>query len=178
MRTLLSADQIRTRVQEIGRQITQDYAGREPTLIGVLKGSFVFLADLCRAIDLPLRIEFLGVRSYGAATRSSGVVEITQDLGVSVVDRDLIIVEDIVDSGLTSHFLIETLTARQPRSIKLCTLLHKPGCARCQVSIDYLGFAIDDRFVVGYGLDFDQQHRSLPEIAVLPPRQPGSPPVR
>ena len=167
LRTLLSADRIASRVVELGAQITRDYQGADLVLVCVLKGSFVFAADLARAIALPLRVEFLGVRSYGADTRSSGVVEITQDLTTPVGGCDLLIVEDIVDSGLTSHFLLELLRARQPRSVKLCTLLHKPSRAQCSVPIDYLGFTIEDRFVVGFGLDFEQRYRNLPYIACI-----------
>jgi hypoxanthine phosphoribosyltransferase len=166
-RTLLSAQRIQARVAELGAQITRDYVGADLVLVCVLKGSFVFTADLARAIELPLRVEFLGVRSYSAETRSSGVVEITQDLTISVQDRDLLVVEDIVDSGLTSHFLLELLRARQPRTLKLCSLLHKPSRVQRPVPIDYLGFTIDDLFVVGYGLDHNQAYRNLPDVAVL-----------
>ena len=133
----------------------------------MLKGSFVFAADLARAIDLPLRIDFLGVRSYGEGTESSGVVQITQDLSRPIEHEDVLIVEDIVDTGLTIAHLMDLLRTRQPRSVKVCSLLHKPARARIQVKIDYLGFTIEDKFVVGYGLDFAEQHRNLPFIGVV-----------
>jgi hypoxanthine phosphoribosyltransferase len=165
---LLSSDRIRQRVRELGVEITRDYAGRSLTLVVVLKGGFVFAADLARAIDLPVRIEFLGVRSYGDHTKSSGVVEITQDLTAPVDGHDLLIVEDIVDSGLTSRFLLDVLATRKPRSLRLCALLHKPARMQQQVPIDYLGFTIDDVFVVGYGLDWQQRYRSLPFVGTIP----------
>jgi hypoxanthine phosphoribosyltransferase len=167
-RILLTSEQIERRVAELGAQITQDYAGRSLVLLCVLKGGFVFTADLARAIDLPLRLEFLGVQSYGMDTRSSGVVQITQDLTTPVDGQDLLLVEDIVDTGLTSHFLMETLAARKPGSIKLCALLHKPARRQQAVGIDYLGFTIDDVFVVGFGLDHAQRYRNLPYVGILP----------
>jgi hypoxanthine phosphoribosyltransferase len=167
-KTLLTREQIERRVAELGAQISKDYAGRSLVLLCVLKGGFVFTADLARAVDLPLRVEFLGVQSYGMDTRSSGVVQITQDLTSSVEGQDLLLVEDIVDSGLTSHFLMETLATRMPRSIKLCALLHKPVRQQQAVQIDYLGFTIEDVFVIGYGLDHAQQYRNLPYIGILP----------
>jgi hypoxanthine phosphoribosyltransferase len=164
---LIAADRIADKVRQLGRQITGDYAGRELVLVCVLKGSFVFCADLARAIDLPLRVEFLGVRSYGDATVTSGVVEITHDLSRSVEGEHVLVVEDIVDSGLTSAFLVEHLSARHPASVSLCALLHKPARSRRSVPIQYLGFTIEDRFVVGYGLDHAQRYRNLPDICVL-----------
>ena len=164
---LLDAGQIARRVRELGRQIAQDYQGRSLALICVLKGSFVFTADLARAIGMPVRVEFLGVRSYGAGTHSSGVVEITQDLGSPVLGEDVLIVEDIVDTGLTSAYLLELLRTRSPASVKLCSLLHKPARTEVQVNIDYLGFTIEDVFVVGYGLDHGQLYRNLPDLMVL-----------
>jgi hypoxanthine phosphoribosyltransferase len=164
---LFSAERIGARVRELGQMITDDYRGRSLLLVGVLKGSFIFLADLCRHIDLPLSVEFLGVQSYGNATVSSGVVRITLDLARTIQSEDVLIVEDIVDTGLTSHYLIEQITARQPRSVKLCSLLHKPARAIRQVDIDYLGFTVDDVFVVGYGLDHAQKYRNLPDLCVV-----------
>src|SRR5580658_5129977 len=148
--TMLSSEQIAARVGELGAQITKDYAGRNLVLVCVLKGSFVFAADLARAIDLPLRIDFLGVRSYGEGTESSGVVQITQDLSRPIAHEDVILVEDIVDTGLTVAHLMDLFRTRQPRSVRVCALLHKPVRARVEVKIDYLGFTIEDRFVVGY----------------------------
>ena len=136
-------------------------------LVCVLKGSFVFGADLCRAIDLPLRVDFLGVRSYGEGTESSGVVQITQDLSRPIEHEHVLLVEDIVDTGLTIAHLMDLFRTRAPSSVKVCSLLHKPARARVEVSIDYLGFTIEDRFVVGYGLDFAERHRNLPYIGVV-----------
>lgn len=166
---LLSADVIQARVKALGAQIAADYAGKSLVLLCVLKGSFVFAADLARAIDLPLRVEFLGVRSYGDDTRSSGVVQITQDLTRPIVGDHLLIVEDIVDTGLTLSYLREQLLARMPASVKVCALLHKPSRSVRPVEIDYLGFTVADVFVVGYGLDHAEQHRNLPYVGVLSP---------
>jgi len=167
--TLLSAEEIGARVRDLGRQIADDYAGRDLVLVCVLKGSFVFASDLARAIDLPLRIEFLGVRSYGAGTESSGVVQITQDLSRPIEQEHVLLVEDIVDTGLTVAHLVELFRTRAPASVRVCALLHKPARAKVKVPIDYLGFTIEDRFVVGYGLDFAEQYRNLPYIGVLDP---------
>jgi hypoxanthine phosphoribosyltransferase len=166
-RPLIHRDQIRVRVEELGKQIDRDHPDGALVLLAVLKGSFIFVADLCRAIQRPLRVEFLGVRSYGADTKSSGAVQITQDLTSPVAGSDVVIVEDIVDTGLTAHFLMQQLSARAARSVKLCSLLHKPAGKKLDVQIDYLGFTIEDLFVVGYGLDYAQQHRNLPDICVI-----------
>src|SRR5579884_1060609 len=144
--TMLSTDQIAARVRELGAQITKDYEGKPLVLVCVLKGSFVFAADLMRAIDLPLRVDFLGVRSYGEGTESTGVVQITQDLSKPIEHEDVLLVEDIVDTGLTIAHLMDLLRTRQPHSVKVCSLLHKPARARVAVAIDYLGFTIEDRF--------------------------------
>lgn len=172
---LFDAEQIAERVRDLGRQITTDYQGRSLVLICVLKGSFVFAADLARSIGLPLRIEFLGVRSYGAGTQSSGVVQITQDLASPIAGEDVLIVEDIVDTGLTSAYLFEMLLTRSPASVRLCSLLYKPARAKVSVSIDYLGFTVDDVFVVGYGLDYGQRYRNLPDILALAALTEGEP---
>lgn len=164
IRTLYSAEQIAERVKELGKQITADYADKNLVLVCILKGSFVFAADLVRSIDLPLRIEFLGVRSYGDETKSSGVVQVTQDLTKPVEGDHVLIVEDIVDTGLTLHFLVDMLRTRDPKSVKVCSLLHKPARTVKKVDVDYLGFTIDDVFVVGYGLDWAQKYRNLPVI--------------
>lgn len=166
---LLSPAAIATRVKALGAQITADYAGKSLVLLCVLKGSFVFAADLARAIDLPLRVEFLGVRSYGDDTRSSGVVQITQDLTRPIAGDHVLIVEDIVDTGLTLSYLREQLLARTPASVKVCALLHKPSRTVTPVEIEYLGFTVADVFVVGYGLDHAEQHRNLPYVGVLTP---------
>ncbi len=169
--TLISRERLQARVKELGVQIAQDYSDRQLVLICIMKGSFIFAADLARAIDLPLHIEFLGVQSYLTGTSSTGVVQITQDLTHPIAGEDILIVEDIVDSGLTVEYIRELLSTRKPRSIKLCSLLHKPARQRRAVEIDYVGFEIDDVFVVGYGLDHAQRFRNLPEIAILDPAE-------
>ena len=168
--TMLSAEQIATRVRELGAQIAHDYKDRRLVLVCVLKGSFVFTSDLCRAIDGNLRIEFLGVRSYGEGTSTSGVVQITQDLSKPIEGEDILIVEDIVDTGLTIAHLLELLATRRPASVKVCALLHKPARTKVEVPIHYLGFTIEDRFVVGYGLDWAERYRNLPFIGVVESR--------
>ncbi len=165
--TLLTAEQIQSRIAELGRQITADYAGKSLVLVSVLKGSFVFAADLARTIDLPLRIEFLGVRSYGDDTSSSGVVQITQDLTRPIDGDEVIVVEDIVDTGLTLTYIMKMLSTRKAKSVKVCALLHKPSRSRVPVGIDYLGFTIEDVFVVGYGLDYRERYRNLPMLGKL-----------
>jgi hypoxanthine phosphoribosyltransferase len=168
--TLLSANEIAHRVRELGEQITRDYAERSLVLVCVLKGSFVFAADLARSIDLPLRVDFLGVRSYGAGTETSGVVQITQDLSRPIAGEHILFVEDIIDTGLTIAHLMDLFRTRAPASVRVCALLHKPVRARVDVAIDYLGFTVEDRFVVGYGLDCAERYRNLPYIGVLEER--------
>lgn len=168
--TMLSAEQIAARVKELGAQISAEYEGRNIVLVVVLKGSFIFAADLCRAIEgasRTVRVDFLGVRSYGEGTESSGVVQITQDLSKPIADEDVVIVEDIVDTGLTIAHLMDLFRTRNPRSVRVCSLLHKPARAKVTVNIDYLGFTIEDKFVVGYGLDFAERYRNLPFIGVV-----------
>jgi hypoxanthine phosphoribosyltransferase len=164
---LLSESAIAERVKALGAQITADYAGKSLVLLCVLKGSFMFAADLARAIQLPLRIEFLGVRSYGDDTKSSGVVQITLDLTRPIAGDHVLLVEDIVDTGLTLTYLREQLMARAPASTKICALLHKPSRSVKPVEIDYLGFTVEDVFVVGYGLDYAERYRNLPYVGVL-----------
>jgi hypoxanthine phosphoribosyltransferase len=164
IRVMYSAEQVGARVRELGAQITRDYEGLNLTIVSVLKGSFLFMADLCRHIDLPLECEFLGLQSYGDATATSGVVRITSDLTRPIAGKDVLIVEDIVDTGLTMAYLHEFLTTRHPRSVKLCALLHKPERMVKKVDIDYLGFTIPNKFVVGFGLDYEQKCRNLPYI--------------
>ncbi len=164
---LFTAEQIAARVRELGEEITRDYTGRPLVLIAVLKGSFVFTADLMRTIPLPLRTDFLGTRSYGEGTESSGVVQITQDLSRPIEGEDVVIVEDIVDTGLTLSHLLDLLRTRRPASLRVCALLHKPSRSRVQVKVDYLGFTIEDKFVVGYGLDWAERHRNLPFIGIV-----------
>lgn len=166
-RTLYSAEQISAKVSELGHRITSDYQGRSLVILVVLKGSFVFAADLIRCIDLPLRVEFLGVASYGSGTRSTGVVQITQDITIPISGDDILVVEDIVDTGLTLDYLLRQLQTRQPRSLKVCSLLHKPARSQVQVAIDYLGYTIPDAYVVGYGMDHAQKYRNLPFLGIL-----------
>jgi hypoxanthine phosphoribosyltransferase len=166
--SLLSAETIAARVRELGQHITRDYADvDELAVVSVLTGSFVFAADLVRAIDLPLSIDFLGVRSYGDATTTSGVVRLSHDLTRPIADKHVLLVEDIVDTGLTVRFLMDTFKTRAPRSLKLAALLHKPARSRVEVPIDYLGFTIEDVFVVGYGLDAEQRYRNLPYLGFV-----------
>jgi hypoxanthine phosphoribosyltransferase len=165
--TMITAEAIAERVAQLGRQIRDDHVGEPVVLICVLKGSFVFAADLARAIDLPLRIDFLGTRSYGEGTESSGVVQITQDLSRPISGEHVIIVEDIVDTGLTVAHLIDLLHTRNPLSVKVCSLLQKPARAKVQVAVNYVGFTIEDKFVVGYGLDVAERYRNLPYIGVV-----------
>jgi hypoxanthine phosphoribosyltransferase len=166
---LISAASIAARVAELGRDITRDYRahGQDLVLLGVLKGSVIFLADLCRAIDLPLSLDFIGIASYGDETSSSGVVQITSDLSRPIENKHVLVVEDIIDTGLTAHYLMDNLITRKPASVKLCSLLHKPNRAERHVNIDYLGFTVPDEFVVGYGLDVAQKLRNVPFIGYL-----------
>ncbi|MGE0321473.1 MAG: hypoxanthine phosphoribosyltransferase [Polyangiaceae bacterium] len=162
--TIFTAEQISARVKELGTEISRDYQKRSLVLLCILKGSFVFAADLARAIDIPLRIEFMGLSSYGEDTKSSGVVQITQDVSTPLAGEDVLIVEDIVDTGLTLHYLLQQIQTRGPASVRICSLLHKPAREKKKVAIDYLGFTIEDRFVIGYGLDWAQKYRNLPFI--------------
>ena len=164
---LLRNRAIRARIREMGAQITADYTGKTPFLIGILKGASVFHADLVRSIDLDLSYDFVAVGSYGNLTRSSGEVRILKDLDESLEGKDVILVEDIVDTGLTLHYLIQTLNARNPKSMKIAALLNKPSRREIDVTVDYIGFEIPDRFVVGYGLDYNQRYRNLPDIRIL-----------
>ena len=168
-RVLFSEEELHRRVAEIAAEIDRDYAGREPLLVSVLRGSFVFMADLVRQIHLPCTVDFMAVSSYGAGTTSSGQVKITKDLSESIEGRDIIVVEDILDSGNTLSYLLQILQARHPASMKLCTLLDKPDRRIKPVHVDYSGFSIPDEFVVGYGLDFAEKYRNLPYIGVLKP---------
>lgn len=161
----LSAETIGARVRELGAAIARDHAGESVTLVVVLKGSFVFAADLARAIDLDVRVDFMGLRSY-AGTTSSGAVEITRDLGAPIEGRHVIVVEDIVDTGLTMTYLLDRLRAQRPASVSVAALLHKPSRTKADVDIRYLGFTIEDVFVVGYGLDLDERFRHLPYLGV------------
>ncbi len=166
---LFSEEQIRDRIRELGDQIARDYAGKDVVLIGVLKGVALFFGDMMRAIDLPLEIDFMAVSSYGASTRSSGVVRILKDLDESITGRHVLIVEDIIDTGLTLSYLIRTLMERRPASLEICTMLDKPARRLVEVPVKYVGFTIPDQFVVGYGLDYDQKFRNLPFVGILKP---------
>ncbi len=166
-RPIVTQEQMRARIREMGRQITNDYAGKDLILIGVLKGAYAFYADLARAIRLPMRVDFIVVTSYGSRSRSSGKVKLVSDLTENVKGKDLLLVEDIIDSGLTISYLMKTLAKRKPRSIKVCTLLSKPERRVVNVAIDYEGFRIPNKYVVGYGLDYQQKYRNLPYLAVL-----------
>jgi hypoxanthine phosphoribosyltransferase len=167
LEVLLSEAQLQTRIKELGAEITRDYTGRNPLLIGVLKGACFFLSDLLRAIDTRLSIEFMAISSYGSSTRTSGEVRIMKDLDVPIEGRDILVVEDIVDTGLTLSYLLANLKSRGAASVKLVALLDKYERREKDVEIDYLGFQIPDAFVVGYGLDYAERYRNLPFIAVL-----------
>jgi hypoxanthine phosphoribosyltransferase len=167
LEVLIPAEKIQARIKELGAEITRDYAGRNPLLIGVLKGACFFLSDLLRAIDTRLSIEFMAISSYGSSTRTSGEVRIMKDLDVPIEGRDILVVEDIVDTGLTLSYLLSNLASRGAASVKLVALLDKFERRQREVKIDYLGFEIPDEFVVGYGLDFAERYRNLPFIAVL-----------
>ena len=169
-RILVTREEIRDAVAKLGRRITEDYAGRCPIVVGILKGAVVFYSDLIREIDLPLQTEFMSVSSYGAATKTTGVVKINLDLRLDVKGRDILIVEDIVDSGMTLHYLRQHLADRGAASIRICTLLDKPARRRVDLKADYFCFTIPDEFVVGYGLDYAERYRNLPDIGVLSPR--------
>lgn len=166
---LLESGQIKKRVEELGAQISADYQGKNLLMVSVLKGSVVFMADLLREVKIPARIDFMSVSSYGAGVKTSGVVKIIKDLDIPLEGYDLLIVEDILDSGLTLHYIIDILKSRKPKSIAICTLLDKPECRKVEVKTNYSGFTIPDRFVVGYGLDYDEKYRNLPFIGILKP---------
>ena len=166
---LITQGEIERRIAEIGRQISKDYAGRTATLVGILKGSFVFLADLMRAISLeiPVEVDFMSVSSYGDATTTSGTIHIEKDLGISIQNKDVIIVEDIVDTGLTLLHVYNILSARGARTLRVATLLEKPGNSKYDRPLDYVGFKIPNKFVIGFGLDYGQRFRNFPDIRVL-----------
>lgn len=169
MDVLIPHAQIQARVAELGAQISADYSGKDLTVIGILKGSVLFMPDLIRAISMPLAIDFMAVTSYGASTTSSGNVRILKDLDSSITGRHLLIVEDIIDSGLTMQYLLNNLASRGAASLRVCTLLDKPERRLTDVRADYTGFAVPNEFVVGYGLDYNQMYRNLPDIGVLHP---------
>jgi hypoxanthine phosphoribosyltransferase len=167
LKILISRDEIAKAVDRLAREIERDYQDKQPLLIGVLKGSFVFMADLIRQLDLPLELDFVRLSSYGAARESSGKVRVVQGIKTPIKGRDVLVVEDIVDTGITVSFLLEYLKKKKPASLKLCALTDKPSRRRVPVSIDYLGLSLPNKFVVGYGLDFDQRFRNLPDIYAL-----------
>ena len=169
LRVLLSEDEIREKVRELGGKITADYKNSNLMLVTVLKGAVVFLADLMRQIDVPAEIDFMVVSSYGSGVKSSGVVKIVKDLDVPLAGKDILIVEDILDSGLTLSYIKELLESRGPRSIRIATLLDKPSRRKVDLQADYIGFSVPDEFVIGYGLDYDEKYRNLPYIGVLKP---------
>ena len=161
---IVSEDELRERISQLGKQITADYAGRPPLLVGVLKGAFVFMSDLARSIDLPVEFDFMAVSSYGSATKTSGVVRIVKDLDLDLTDRRVILVEDIVDSGLTLNYLLKNLRGRGPASLDVCALVLKEGAQKVEPDLRYVGFRIPDEFVVGYGLDVAESYRNLAAI--------------
>lgn len=166
-RTLVSAEEIDTKLAEMGAQISQDYEGKDLLLVGILKGAFVVMADLARHITIPVEFDFMAVSSYGSATKSSGVVRILKDLDQEIADRHVLIVEDIVDTGLTLHYLLKNLSVRRPASLSLAALLIKDGVERPPLDVDYEGFHIPPDFVIGYGLDYEGKYRNLPYVAVV-----------
>lgn len=168
IQVLLDADTIQRRVRELAKEISQDYAGQTLTLVCILKGAVIFLADLMRALEIPVHVDFMAISSYGAGTKSSGVVQILKDLDRPIEGKHVLVVEDIVDTGLTLRYLTENLRTRQPASLRVCVLLDKPDRREVDVDLDYVGFSIPDEFVVGYGLDFAEDYRHLPYVGMLP----------
>ncbi len=175
LKVLISEEELKKCVQKMGEQISRDYQGKDLLMVSVLKGSVVFMADLMRAITIPAKIDFMSVSSYGSGVKSSGVVKIIKDLDQQIEGRDLLIVEDILDSGKTLHYLMEVLGARNPKSIRICTLFDKPERREAEVSPTYVGARIPDAFIVGYGLDYAGKYRNLPFVGVLKPQVYGEP---
>ncbi|ATW25559.1 hypoxanthine phosphoribosyltransferase [Candidatus Formimonas warabiya] len=168
-KVLVTEKEIKSKIKEMGEAISQDYQGKEILVVGILKGSVVFMGDLVRKIKLPLQIDFMEVSSYGKSTESSGAVRILKDLETNIEGRNVLIVEDIVDTGLTLSYLVKILKARKPASLKICTFLNKPSRRKVALEADYNGYDIPDEFVVGYGLDFNEKYRNIPYVAVLKP---------
>jgi hypoxanthine phosphoribosyltransferase len=164
---LIDEEALQARIRELGSEISEDYAGRDVLLIGVLKGAVFFMADLMRQLSVSCEVDFMAISSYGGATDSSGVVRILKDLDINIEGRDVLVVEDIIDSGLTLSYLMRNLEAREPASLEICALLTKPSRREIDVPVRYVGFEIPNRFVIGYGLDFDERYRNLPYVAVL-----------
>lgn len=169
LKVLYTQEELQARIREVGAAITRDYQGRNPVLVSVLRGSYIFMADLTRSVDVPCTVDFMSVSSYGKGTASSGQVKILKDLSESIEGKDLIIVEDILDSGNTLYYLRDVLLARKPTSVAICTLLDKPERRQKEIAPDYVGFRIPDAFVVGYGLDYAEEYRNLPFIGILKP---------
>jgi hypoxanthine phosphoribosyltransferase len=167
LHTLFRRDKIEATVKRLAAEIKEDYHGKYPLLVGVLKGSFMFMADLVRLLDFPLEVEFVRLASYGRGRQSSGKIKVVQGLRSEIKGREVLVVEDIVDTGLTTSFLLAHLQRKKPASLKLCTLIDKPSRRQVAVSIDYLGFTVPDKFLVGYGLDWDQKFRNLPDLFIL-----------
>ena len=172
-RVVVEEEELQQRIRELGKDLTSDYAGNPPLLVGILKGACMFMADVSRAIDLPVEFDFMAVSSYGSATRSSGVVRILKDLDLDLTDRHVVIVEDIVDSGLTLKYLLKNLAGRKPATLEVAALLRKEGIQQVPLDIRYCGFDIPNEFVVGYGLDFSEKYRNLPYIGTLKPSAYG-----
>ncbi len=166
---LIEADALQARIAELGAEVSREYEGRDLLLVGVLKGAVFFMADLMRELSIPCEIDFMAISSYGAGTDSSGVVRILKDLDENIAGRDVLVVEDIIDSGLTLSYLMRSLRARKPASLEICALLTKPTRREVEVPVRFVGFEIPNKFVIGYGLDFDERYRNLPYVAVLHP---------
>jgi hypoxanthine phosphoribosyltransferase len=164
---LITTEEIQARVAELGVQISSDYAGKEPLLVGVLRGVFVFMADLVRAVTIPIGVDFIGITSYDAGTRERGVVRLTKDLELCIEGRHVLFVEDVIDTGLSIRYILRTLRTREPASLRVCALFDKPRTRLFDLDIAYTGFVLPDEFVVGYGLDYDEQYRNLPFVGVL-----------
>ena len=164
---LITQEQINEKAKELGRKIAEDFAGEEVVLVGILRGAVLWMADIMKNVDLDMTIDFMAVSSYGAATKTSGVVKINKDLDTDIADKNVIIVEDIVDSGVTLNYLKGYFESRGAKNVKICTLLNKPSGRRVEIDVDYIGFTVDDIFIVGYGLDYDQKYRNLPYITWL-----------
>lgn len=173
-RVLIDEESAKKRIKELGEQISKDYQDSDLVVIGILKGAVIFLSDLVKQIKVPLRLDFMAVSSYGLSTKTSGVVRILKDLDDEIEGKDVLIVEDIVDTGLTLHYLIDNLRSRKPNSIKVCCFLDKPSRRQVPVQIDYIGFEIPDEFVVGYGLDYAEKYRNLPYVCILDKKPNGS----
>ena len=169
-RVLVSNERIQARLDELAERINQDYAGKELLLVCILKGAVTVFADVLRRVTIPCQIDFMAISSYGSSTKSSGVVRILKDLDHGIEGKDVLIVEDIVDSGMSMHYLLDTLKTRKPASVRLLTLLDKPDRRRVELAADYIGFTIPDEFVIGYGLDYAEKYRNLPDVCVLSPK--------